>query len=188
MITPARPSLGQLTVTWVGIGWQSFGGGATTFSLIERAVVRERRWLTEAEYVHDIALVQLAPGINLLGLTVLIGKRLGGVAGIAVSLAGLLLPSVALTVLITAAYARVAHRTAVQEALHGVIPATVGLGLVTAFGLARAQLARKEGRVLNLCLLAGSAACLAWFHPPVIAVLLGTGLVGAGASAWSRPR
>ncbi len=183
-----RPTLGKLALAWLGIGWQSFGGGATTFALIERTLVREHGWLTGAEYVQDVALAQLTPGINLIGLTILIGKRLGGAAGIAAALAGLLLPSVTLTVLLTAGYARVAHRPMVQEALHGIIPATVGLGLLTAINLARAQLARPERRALNLCLLAGSALGLALFRLPVIVILLGAGLIGAGASGWRRPR
>jgi chromate transporter len=187
-MTLPRPSLLQIASTWIGIGCQSFGGGATTFALIERAVVRERRWLTEAEYLHDIALAQLSPGINLLGMTILIGKRIGGVLGVTVSLTGLLLPSVALTMLITAVYAHVSHQRLVQEALRGIIPATVGLGLLTAFGLARTQLVRREGRVLNLCLMAGSASCLAFLHLPVVVILLGAGLIGAGGSVWRRSR
>ncbi|MBV9850252.1 MAG: chromate transporter [Armatimonadetes bacterium] len=183
---PFRPSLFHLGRVWLGIGWQSFGGGASTFALIERAVVRERGWLTEAEYVHDVALAQLSPGINLLGLTILIGRRLGGVGGIFVSLLGLLLPSVTITVLMTAAYARLQHLPAVQSALRGVIPATVGLGLLTAANLARALLAaaRREGRMslcFSLILLAGSGLVLALWHPPVILVLCGAGLLGAVA-------
>lgn len=174
-----RPTLLDLARAWAGIGWQSFGGGATTFTLIERAVVRDHEWLTEGEYLHDLALAQLAPGINLLGLTILIGKRLGGAPGIVVALCGLLLPSVAVTVLMTAGYAEVARHSGVQAALRGIIPATVGLGLLTAYGLARVQLSRAEGRWLNGILLAGSAVVMACWHPPVIAVLVGAGLFGA---------
>ena len=72
------PPLSRLLVVWLSIGLQSFGGGASTFMLIERVVVREQGWLTEAEYVRDVALAQVSPGINILGVTILIGRRLGG--------------------------------------------------------------------------------------------------------------
>ena len=179
-----RPSLARLLRVWLSVGLQSFGGGASTFALIERAVVREQAWLTEAEYVHDVALAYLSPGINLLGLTILIGRRLGGAAGIFLSLLGLLLPSVTITVLMTAGYAHLQHRPIVQAALHGVIPATVGLGLMTAFNLARGLFStvQREGRLLGLALLVGSGLALALGHLPVILILCGAGLIGGVAA------
>lgn len=178
-----RPPLVRLLQVWLGVGLQSFGGGSSTFALIERAVVREQGWLTAPEYVRDVALAQLTPGINILGLTILIGKRMGGGLGIFVSLLGLLLPSVTITVLMTAGYAHFQHRPAVQAALHGVIPATVGLGLLTALNLAQGLIhaASRRDSLLCLALLVGSGLVLAIRHPPVILILCGAGLLGAVA-------
>ena len=186
------PTLSRLLRVWLSIGLQSFGGGASTFALIERAIVREQGWLTEAEYVHDVALAQLSPGINLLGLTILIGRRLHGIIGVPVSLLGLLLPSVTITVLMTVGYARVQRQPLVEAALHGIIPATVGLGLLTAFGLSRSLLdaARRGGNAqiaLSALLLVGSAFALARWHLPVIVILLGSGLLGAAVGKWQAP-
>ena len=179
-MTP-RPSPLRLFQVWLSVGLQSFGGGASTFALIERAVVREQAWLTEAEYVQDVALAQLSPGINILGVTILIGRRLGGAVGIVLALLGLLLPSVTITVLMTAGYAHFQHRPNIQAALHGVIPATVGLGLLTAFNLARGlfNAAPRGERVLGLALLVGSGLVLALGHLPVLLILCGAGLIGA---------
>ena len=55
-----------------------------------------------------------------------------GTVGAALALVGLLLPSVAITLLLTAAYAQLQQTTLVQAALRGVVPATVGLGLLLA--------------------------------------------------------
>src|SRR5438105_7826591 len=86
---------------WLGLGLQSFGGGAATLTLIRRAAVEQYGWLSEAEFTRAWALVQIAPGINLLALTILIGRRTLGAKGIALALLGLLLPSVTVTVLLT---------------------------------------------------------------------------------------
>ena len=159
---------------------------------MERAIVREQGWLTPAEYVQCVALAQVSPGINLLGLTILIGRRLGGAPGILLALLGLLLPSVTITVLMTAGYAHVQHRPVVQAALHGVIPATVGLGLLTAFNLARGLFDLKDGRPTDfgtgLALLVGSGLLLAIWHLPVILILCGAGMVGAGLTKLRRAR
>ena len=108
------------------------------------------------------------------------------------ALAGLLLPSAAVTVLLTASYQRVQDAPLVRDALHGILPATVGLGLVTVWQIAHPPLLQssREGRgsfVLSLTLLLASAAAAQWGHLPVLAILLGAGLGGA-AWGWRQHR
>lgn len=186
--TSNRPPLLFLLRVWLGIGGQSFGGGGATQFLIYRAVVEKHRWMAAAEFTHAFALCQLAPGINLLALTVLIGWRLRGAPGVAVSLFGLLLPSVSITVLLTALYAGVRDSALVRAALRGVVPATVGLGLLVAWQVSRPLLAaaRREGRgslLFTLALIGGSGAVVALSALPVFLVLVGAALISA-MHAW----
>jgi chromate transporter len=180
----SHPSPGRLLIVWLALGAQSFGGGTATLALIRREVVERRAWLTDEEFVRDWALCQIAPGINLLALTILIGRRLAGIQGIAAALLGLLLPSVLITVLMTAFYARVREAPWMQAALRGVLPATVGLGLATAIHMARPLLSasRREGGgnlVWSLLLLAGSGLLVTLGRLPVVAVLCIAGAVSA---------
>src|SRR5258708_38822999 len=82
---------------WFSLGLQSFGGGTATLALIQRAVVENYRWIAADEFTRYWALCQIAPGINLFALTLLIGRKTGGAMGAAAALAGLLLPSVRIT-------------------------------------------------------------------------------------------
>ncbi len=181
----SSPPHALLLRAWLLVGLQSFGGGATTLFLIRRTVVDEQNWLDEAEFSRINALCHVTPGINLIALTVLIGRRVRGWPGVCVSLAGLLLPAALLTVLLTAGYARVRNLPAARAALqHGVVSATVGLGLLTAERLARPLLAasRSEGKtslLLSLALLAGSALVVALWRVPVFAVLFAAGAASA---------
>jgi chromate transporter len=122
-----QPSTRQLFGIWASIGLQSFGGGASTTFLIQRAFIERHRWVTIEEFTQLWSLCLLAPGINLIGITVLLGKRMGGKCGIVASLAGLLLPSATITCLLTALFVQVEQQAAVQAALRGVIPATAGI-------------------------------------------------------------
>jgi len=185
-----HPSSRELLRVWLSLGLQSFGGGAATLALIRRAAVDTHGWVTEAEFARFWSLVQLAPGINLLALTILIGRRTAGAKGIAPALAGLLLPSALVTILLTASYQRVQSAPLVKDALHGILPATVGLGLVTAWQIARPPLveSRREGRgsfALSLGLLLLSAGAAGWGHLPVLVILCGA---GAGGAAWNWGR
>jgi chromate transporter len=182
-----------LFTTWLALGAQSWGGGAATLLMIRREVVERRGWMSGEEFTRSWAICQVAPGINLLGLTALIGWRVGRAWGVLVALLGLLLPSVAITALLTAAYASVREQPAVQAALRGVVPATVGLGLLLIWQLA-VPLVRQAGResranlLVALALLAGSALVSYLWQPPVIAILLGCGAIGALYSWLSARR
>src|ERR1700724_3996479 len=97
----------QLFRIWASIGLQSFGGGASTTFLIQRTFIEKHSWLTMEEFLHLWNLCLLTPGINLVALTVLIGKKLGGAWGIVASLAGMLVPSAAITCLLAAIFKQI---------------------------------------------------------------------------------
>src|SRR5712691_1831252 len=125
-----RPGIWRLFRIWASVGLQSFGGGASTTLLIQRAFIQKDRWLSMEEFMHLWNLCILTPGINLVALTILIGRKLGGAWGIAISLAGLLLPSALITCLLTVVFKSVEHLPAVQAILRGVVPATGGIMLL----------------------------------------------------------
>jgi len=189
---PAVP-LPTLFRVWLGIGMQSFGGGQATLALIRQAVVEQRGWVSEQEFARDLTLCQTAPGMNLLALTNLIGSRLAGAPGVVVSLLGLLLPSVTLTIVITASLRHVQHNPAVQAALRGgVIPATVGMGLYTIVrtGHTLLRTSRAAGKrifTFHLLLLAGCMATAILTHVPVFLILCAGGLLSAAFSLLPRP-
>ena len=132
--------------------------------------------MTDEQFNRNWALCQMAPGINLLGLTVLIGRQTAGVAGIAACLAGLLLPSAFLTAALTACFLSIHKLPWVVAALAGILPATVGLGLVNACQMAWVPLraSRQLGRwqlLFSIFLLVGSAA-LMWTGAVSVTVVL----------------
>src|SRR5437660_12810260 len=100
-----KPTLRRLLWIWTGIGIQSFGGGSATLYLIRRVAVERYGWLTDDEFTRYWGICQIAPGINILGFVILIGWRVAGAAGALLALSGLLVPSAAITIALTAAYA-----------------------------------------------------------------------------------
>lgn len=179
-----RPTLWLLLWIWFLLGVQSFGGGMATLYLIRRATVERYQWLTAAEFTRDWALCQAAPGINLLCMTILIGRQVAGLAGAVVALVGLLLPSVTITILMIALYADLRNLPVVQAALHGVVPATVGMGLLLTTNMARPLLAasHRESRtslVVSVLILVGSTLAVVLWETPVILVLISAGTLSA---------
>src|SRR6266700_3083893 len=156
----SRPDKWQLFRIWASVGLQSFGGGASTIFLIQRAFIEKYKWLSMEEFTHLWNLCIITPGINLIALTVLIGRKLGGAWGIAISLAGLLLPSATITCLITVGFASVQHLPVVQAILRGVVPATGGIMLLVGLNFAL-PLFRKGAKIGVLYLLASSVLIIA---------------------------
>jgi len=180
----STPSQWVFFRAWCALSLQSFGGGPATLTLIHRAMVEQSGWVSEGEFSRYWALVQVAPGINLLALTILIGRRVNGPAGVMTALLGLLLPSVTITVLITAYYARIQRLPIVAAAVRGVLAATVGVGLYTAVQMARSLLGDRTGRgigplLFGMSLLIGSGVAAFKGHMPVVLVLLASGALGA---------
>ena len=171
-------SSSHLLWVWLKLSVQSFGGGTATLALIRRTAVDEHGWVSADEFGQFWGLVQLAPGINLLALTVLLGRRAAGLRGIALALTGLLLPSASLTILLTAMYAQFQHLAVVQAALRGIIPAVAGLGLLTAWQIARPLLTRP----LRPLILLGSVLAASLGLVPVLAILLSGGFLGGIAN------
>lgn len=187
---PARPGPWLLLRLWAAIGLQSFGGGASTTLLIYRTFVEIYKWLEPEEYNRYWVLSTMAPGINLVALTVLIGRKLGGTRGIVVSLVGLLVPSAAITCLLTAGFLSVERFPVVQAMLRGVVPATAGLMLV--MGIKYAQPLIKEGRaegtlrlLLGLLIAFLALLVIVLFQVAIPFVLVGAALLGI--AFFTRP-
>ena len=178
---------------WAVIGAQSFGGGAATLYLIRRETVERHGWLTEDDFSRYWGICQIAPGINILGLVSLIGWRLAGAPGALLSVCGLLLPSAGITVGLTSIYAGIREVPLVRAAIAGVVPATVGLGLLLAFTMVRPLLksARSDGRASTLVaviLLLVTTIVAARARTPVLAILWCAGAVSAVAQWQLAPR
>ncbi len=189
-----NPSPWQLFRIWAIIGLQSFGGGASTTLLIQRAFIDKYNLMTMDDFSHLWNLCVMTPGINLLALTVLLGRKFAGIPGIIASLAGLLVPSAAITCLLTAGFKLIQNSTAVQAIVRGIIPATAGIMLLVGLNFAQPLLtqAHKEGLfrlVISTAIIMACATAIIVFHISVIPVLLGSALLSMLLfTSWRKPK
>lgn len=173
-------------MVWLKIGCTSFGGGAVTQYLIQEHFIYKNHWIGAQEYAEIIAMSQIAPGINILSYTILIGKRLGGGRGVAVSLAGLIAPSAAITVCMTAFYRYFSSLPRVQSALRCAFAAIFGISLITNWRNLVPILKTSQGKgpwtfAVALAILAGSALAYAFLSPAVLILYAAGALCGAFA-------
>jgi chromate transporter len=187
MRTPAQtlePNLANLFGEWFRIGATSFGGGVSVLHMIDMTFVQRHAWISATQNSRLFAMCQLAPGINLLAMCLLIGWHLRGARGALVSILGFVLPSAAITMSVSLAYSRIRDLPAAQQALRGVFAAIFALGLVADWRFTQPLVlqARHDPRrvVLLLSILFGSASSYLVFHPSVLVLYA----VGAGIGAF----
>jgi chromate transporter len=178
------PGAWRLFRIWILIGLQSFGGGSSTLLIIQRNFIDKYRWMTMDEFMHFWNLCLLTPGINLIALTILIGKKLGGTRGIIVSLAGLLVPSALITCLLTALFTQIEHIPAVQSVVRGVVPATAAITALVGINnlLPLMRTSSKEGIIyvlMSCALILASAIAIVFAKLSVAIVVVSAVLLGA---------
>lgn len=124
----------QLFLHFMLLSLLAIGGAITTAPDMQRFVVGQHGWLSDAQFTASIALAQAAPGPNVLFVAV-IGWNVGGLAGVLATLAGSLLPSTTLALSATRWGARHRESRAIRAFTTGMAPLTLGLLLSTGWVL-----------------------------------------------------
>src|SRR6058998_216003 len=104
---PAPVSLGEALRYWLRLGFISFGGPAGQIAIMHRELVEEKRWISEARFLHALNYCMVLPGPEAQQLATYIGWLMHRTWGGIVAGALFVLPS--LFVLIARA-ARTARR------------------------------------------------------------------------------
>jgi chromate transporter len=176
-----------LAKAWFAIGTQSVGGGASTLMLIRRHVLERNHWVTAREFNEDWALSQISPGIHLVALAGLLGRRIAGWRGASVSVIAMMVPAAIVTTLMTAAYASFADHPLARAALAGMGPATGGMTI--ALGAVLLRETRRHGlrAGVDVLVVVAAFAILAFTRTSSLAVIVVAALIGALALGRERP-
>ena len=128
------------------------GGAITTAPDMQRYVVLQQHWLSDAQFTTSIAIAQAAPGPNVLFVAVL-GWNVAGPLGALATLTGTLLPSTLLTIGFARWAALRRESAGIRAFTAGLAPLTLGLLLATGWLLAEPLLRPPGQRLTTLALL-----------------------------------
>lgn len=132
---PAR-RLGEVFGVALRLGLSSFGGPIAHLGYFERCYVRERGWLSAAQYASLVALCQLLPGPTSSQVGFLVGLHRAGWGGGLVAWLGFTLPS-ALVLFGGAVLATRVPGDALEPVLHGLKLAAVAVVAQAVWSMAR---------------------------------------------------
>ncbi|MFC7680585.1 chromate transporter [Paenibacillus sp. GCM10028914] len=118
--------LWELFVTFLKIGFVSFGGGYAVIPLIEYEV-SENGWLSSVQFQEAVSLAGMAPGPIATNSATLIGYKAAGPLGAIMSTLGMILPSLVIIIILAALFFRVQNNKWVKSSFYGLRPIVTGL-------------------------------------------------------------
>lgn len=110
----------DLFTVFFRIGAVTFGGGLAMLPILERELIKKRRWMTAEELVDYFAIGQATPGIVAVNVATFVGYKRKGILGGIVTTAGIVTPSVIVITALALFLDNFAEILWVQRALRGI--------------------------------------------------------------------
>jgi chromate transporter len=177
----AEVSLAALFVAFLRLGSMSFGGSSAGW--IYRDIVQRRGWVSDQEFLTEMAIGQSLPGANGVKLSVLLGRRLRGGSGALAAPLAFLFGPFAIILAVGAIYGRFAHYGILHAVLDGVAASVVGLTLSTGIS----AVVRGAGDWIAVAISAVTVICVGLLGWPMLPVILVLAPISIGV-ALSRSR
>jgi len=160
-----QPGLFKIFIVFTKIGLTSFGGGLSGWMMLE--FVRNRRWLSETEFLSGLALAQAFPGVNVVNLAIWIGYRMGKGPGALVAVLGMVVPAMFVAIGVFSIYSKLARFHVTNILLAGIVAAAIGLSLQMGVRAAR----RAASSVVPIAIMVITFVAIFAFRLPLVLVV-----------------
>ena len=174
---PAK--LKDLFLVFFKIGLFTFGGGLAMLPLIEKAVVDQKNWMKNKEFIEMLAIVNSLPGAFAINTAIFIGYRQRKLVGAIAASLGTILPSFIVIIIVAWLLLRGREMEWLNKFFLGVRPVVVALLIDAGFRIWKSTIKRKTDIVLviigtiavafaninaALVILAGAVIGLTWYR------------------------
>jgi chromate transporter len=173
--------LWDLFLTFMMIGFVSFGGGYAMIPLIQEEVVIRHQWMSMQEFTNVIAIAGMSPGPLATNSAIFVGFAQQGIWGASIAALGMILPSLLIILAVGAVFYKIQKSVIVKSALYGLRSIITGLIIYAAlvFAVNNGLFSSVSWHTLSLILIyAASLVALFYYRIHPIYVILCSGLVG----------
>ena len=109
------------------IGAFTLGGGYAMLSMVEKAVVDQKKWIASDEFWDMIAVIQSLPGVFAVNTALYVGQKVAGRRGAFASMLGAILPSIVIILLLATVFREFRENPVVERIFKGIRPCVVAL-------------------------------------------------------------
>ncbi|HPL82116.1 MAG TPA: chromate transporter [Anaerolineaceae bacterium] len=181
-----RSKLWTLFINMLYISTFTFGGGFVIVNFMRKAFVEKLGWIDEDEMLDLIAIAQSSPGAIAVNASILVGQRVAGFPGMAVSVLGTILPPMIILTVISFFYEAFATNKYVNLMLKGMQAGVAALILDVVFDLT-INLSKRQ-RPIHVLMLATAFIATFLFKVNVVFIILAAALIGVILNFWDRKR
>jgi chromate transporter len=178
-----KTSLKEIAKLFFTLGCIGFGGPAVHIAMMEKEVVKKRRWMTAEHFLDLVGATNMIPGPNSTEMTMHIGRERAGWKGLIVAGCCFIFPAVVITAVLAMLYQQYGQLPQVQPFVYGIKPAIIAV--VVALMI---TLGKKAVKSVTLGVIGLTAAVLVLAGFNEIYVLFGLGLAGIVLSLLTTPK
>ncbi len=136
-------TLWQLVMYFLRLGTTGFGGPVALVGYMQRDLVENRQWISEADYKEGLTLAQLAPGPLAAQLAIYLGYVHYGILGATLVGVAFVLPSFLMVVAMGWAYVEYGGLDWMQAVFYGVGAGVIGIISFSAYKLTQKSLGKE---------------------------------------------
>lgn len=169
-----QASKGEAASAFARIGFLSFGGPAAQIGVMHRILVEEKKWLTEAQFLHALNFCMLLPGPEAMQLATYAGWLLNGVRGGLIAGLLFILPGLVMMLALAAVFVSFGEVPAVAGFIYGLKAAV--LAVVAGALVNVSKKALKSSSMVAVAAIAFVA--IAFLKAPFPLIVISAGLIG----------
>jgi chromate transporter len=170
----ALPSMREALRVWLRVAALSFGGPAGQIAVMHRILVEEKKWVSEARFLHALNYCMLLPGPEAQQLATYIGWLMHRTAGGIMAGGLFVLPGVIAIMALSYLYAAYGHVPLVTSFFFGLKAAVLAIVIEAVVRIGKRALANDVLRSLAAIAFVG----IYFFDVPFPLIIIGAGLVG----------
>lgn len=121
----------DLFLTFMKIGFFTFGGGYAMIPIIEDTCVEKKKWLSHDDMMNIAVIAESTPGPIMVNLATYVGSSQAGLGGAVLATLAVVLPSFLVILLAAAVLKNLLENRYVKAVLGGLKPCVIGIILAT---------------------------------------------------------
>ncbi|MDP2600406.1 MAG: chromate efflux transporter [Deltaproteobacteria bacterium] len=168
-------TLSHLLLYFLRLGATGFGGPVALIGYMHKDLVEEKKWFTNEEYLHGVALAQIVPGPLAMQLAIYFGYLKAKIRGATLVAFAFILPSFFIVWAMAWAYVEYSGLPWIHSVFYGMSAAVIAVIVQAAWRLIRITLHKKWGLWFIFLLLAVTTA---WIQKASFLLFMFGGLLG----------
>lgn len=164
----------QLFASFFKIGAFTLGGGYAMLSMVEKAVVDQKKWIASDEFWNMVAVIQSLPGVFAVNTALYVGHRINGTKGAIAAMLGAIIPSIVIILLLATVFREYRDQPIFERIFKGIRPCVVALILSPSLRMVKSAKLNWKTAIIPL-----ATIFLIWWCKISPAIIIITAIVGS---------